>query len=159
MPSLVADRDQQLVELGRFARVEAGRRLVEAEQPRLGAHGARDLEPALRAIGQLAGRPVGIGQRGRCAPASARAFSTAARLGAAIALQAEQAEDAHARGAHQLVVLGDHQVLQHRHAGKQADVLEGARHPRLLADLVAAACAPAGTPASPRRVSRPTVGL
>ena len=62
-PSLVADRHQQLVELRRFARVEAGRRLVEAEQPRLGAHGARDLEPPLRAVGQLAGRPVGVGHQ------------------------------------------------------------------------------------------------
>ena len=42
-----------------LARVEAGGRLVEAEQHRVGAHGARDLEPPLRAIGQLAGRIVG----------------------------------------------------------------------------------------------------
>ena len=44
-----------------FARVQARRRLVEAEQLRVGAHRPRDLEPPLRAIGQLAGRPVGIG--------------------------------------------------------------------------------------------------
>ena len=56
---VVADVEQQLVELGGFARVEAGRRLVEAEQHRLGAHGARDLQPALRAIGQVARLPVG----------------------------------------------------------------------------------------------------
>ena len=65
-----------------------------------------------------------------------RALSIAG-LGPAVALQAEQAEDAHARRAHQLVVLRDQQVLEHGHAGKQADVLEGAGHPRLLADLVA----------------------
>ena len=42
-----------------LARVEAGRRFVEAEQHRVGAHGARDLEPALLAIGQVAGEIVG----------------------------------------------------------------------------------------------------
>ena len=47
------------VELGGFARIEAGGRLVEAEEERLGAHGAGDLEPALGAIGQVAGRVVG----------------------------------------------------------------------------------------------------
>ena len=59
MRVLVADGEQQRVELGAFARIEAGGRLVEAEQHRIGAHGARDLEPALRAIGQVAGRIVG----------------------------------------------------------------------------------------------------
>ena len=56
---LVADEAQQLVQLGGFARVEAGGRLVEAEQRRVGAHGAGDLQPALGAIGQVAGRVVG----------------------------------------------------------------------------------------------------
>ena len=56
-----------LEELGQvrgLARVEAGRRLVEAQQRRLGAHGARDLEPPLGAVGQVAGRIVGaVGER------------------------------------------------------------------------------------------------
>ena len=56
MPCSLADGAEELVELGALARIEAGRRLVEAEQERLGAHGARDLEPPLSAIGQLAGR-------------------------------------------------------------------------------------------------------
>ena len=42
-----------------LARVETRRRLVEAEQHGFGAHGARDLEPALGAVGQVAGRIVG----------------------------------------------------------------------------------------------------
>ena len=37
-----------------------------------------------------------------------------------------------AGGEHQPVVLGDQQVFQHGHAGKQADVLEGAGDARLL---------------------------
>ena len=56
---IVADRVEQRVQIGRFARVEAGGGLVEAEQHRIGAHRARDLEPALRAVGQFAGRIVG----------------------------------------------------------------------------------------------------
>ena len=53
--------EQQLGQIGGLARVEAGRRLVEAQQARLGAHGARDLELALVAVGQGAGVPVGLG--------------------------------------------------------------------------------------------------
>ncbi len=60
---VLADRQQQLVELRDFARVEAGGRLVEAEQHRVGAHGAGDFEPALRAVGQVAGRIVGAVDR------------------------------------------------------------------------------------------------
>ena len=56
---LVADEAEEAVELGRLARIEAGGRLVEAEEERLGAHGAGDLEAPLRAIGQVAGRVVG----------------------------------------------------------------------------------------------------
>ncbi len=56
---LLADREQQRVELEALARVEAGGRLVEAEQHRIGAHRARDFEPALVAIGQVAGGIVG----------------------------------------------------------------------------------------------------
>ena len=45
--------------MGAFARVEAGRGFIQAEQHRIGAHGARDFEAALRAIGQIAGGIVG----------------------------------------------------------------------------------------------------
>ena len=45
--------------VGALARVEAGGGLVEAQQHGVGAHGARDLEPALVAVGQVAGRIVG----------------------------------------------------------------------------------------------------
>ena len=118
-----------------LARVEAGRRLVEAEQDRLGAHGARDLEPPLGAIGQVAGRIVGAVDRPICSSQNC-ACSTASVSRAPVAADAEQAEEGLARGAHQRVVLRDQQVLQHRHAGEQADVLEGARDPRLARDLV-----------------------
>ena len=53
-----------------FARIEAGGRLVEAEQHRVGAHRARDLEAALRAVGQVAGRIVGAVDADGSFPAS-----------------------------------------------------------------------------------------
>ena len=83
---------QQLVELGAFARVEAGGRLVEAEQHRIGAHGARDLEPALRAIGQIAGRIVGAVDAGRCLSSQYARLVDRRASAAAIGGQAEHAE-------------------------------------------------------------------
>src|SRR6185312_10871779 len=56
---LLADRKQQLVELGAFAWIESGRRFVEAEQRGLCAHCARNLESALCAIGKVASGIVG----------------------------------------------------------------------------------------------------
>ena len=67
---LVADREQQLVELGGFARIEAGRRLVEAEQRAARCTWrARSRAGAAR---RRAGRPPGRrrGRAGRCARAS-----------------------------------------------------------------------------------------
>ena len=63
---LVADRHGASRQLGALARIEPGGRLIEAEQHRLGAHGAGDFQPALRAIGQFAGRIVGA--RGQADP-------------------------------------------------------------------------------------------
>ena len=56
---LVADRVQIAAELGAFARIEAGGRLVETQQHRFGTHRARDLEAALVAVRQIAGGIVG----------------------------------------------------------------------------------------------------
>jgi len=47
-------------------------RFVEAEQHRIGTHGAGDFQPPLRAIGQDAGRIVGpLGQADAVEPAAA----------------------------------------------------------------------------------------
>ena len=59
VPVLVLDVVEQRVERQRFPRIEAGGRLVEAQQFRTGAHGARDFQAALGAVGQIAGRVVG----------------------------------------------------------------------------------------------------
>ena len=70
--AVVADAQQQLVELVGLARVEAGGRFVQAQQHRVGAHRARDLQPPLRAIGQRAGGIVGArGQADRVQPDAA----------------------------------------------------------------------------------------
>ncbi len=126
MPNSSRIRDQHLAEVGGLARVQPGRRLVEAKQLGLGAHGARDLEPALLAIGQVGGIPVGpLGQLELVQPEA----GTLERppLGAAIAGEAEHAEHGVARSPHQRVVLRDDQVLEHAHLAEQADVLKGAR--------------------------------
>ena len=57
-------------------------------------------------------------------------------LGARVGREAEHAEQRVAGGEHQRVVLRDQQVFQHGHAGKQADVLEGAGDARLLRDQI-----------------------
>jgi hypothetical protein len=54
-----ADILQQLVQFGRFARVEAGGRLVQAQKVRPGAHRPGDFKPSLVTIGQIRGRVVG----------------------------------------------------------------------------------------------------
>ena len=133
---LVADHAQERVEIGRFARVEAGGRLVEAEQNRIGAHGARDLEAALVAVRQVARRLVGaVGEADALDPGG----GLRDRLGlrAAISGQAEDAREAEARSPHQRLVHGDQQVLQNGHLRKQADVLEGAGDPGEAVDVVA----------------------
>ena len=58
-PVVLADQPSRVFSQQRLARVEARGRLVEAQQHRIGAHGADDLEPPLVAVGQIAGRIVG----------------------------------------------------------------------------------------------------
>ena len=81
-------------------------------------------------------------------------------LGAAIAGQAEDAGNREARGAHQRVVLGDDQILEHGHAGEEADVLEGARHLGALRDAeIIHALEDEFLPSSWRIMIMPSVGL
>ena len=127
---------KQLVELERLARVEAGGGLVEAEQRRIGAHRAGDLEPTLRAVRQLAGGIVGAVDQADLVEPVLGALDRGA-LGGAVARRAEQAEHGEAARQHQRVVVRDHQVFEHRHALEETDVLEGARHLGAPGDFVA----------------------
>ncbi len=77
-----ADFAEQRRQFLALARIEPGGRLVEAQQHRIGAHGARDLQPPLRAIGQRAGRIVGTRNQADVVAASARALSIARRSAA-----------------------------------------------------------------------------
>ena len=133
---LVADHVEQLIELVRFARVEAGGGLIETQQHRIGAHRARDFEAALRAVGQFAGGIVGAFHEADLVEPILGALDRLALCGA-ITRRPEHAKNGQTAGDHQLVVVRDHQVLEHRHALKQPDVLERARHPRMPSDLVA----------------------
>ena len=86
---LLADFEEQLVQLGGLAGVKPGGGLVEAEQHRRGAHGARDFEPPLIAIGQVAGGIVGAIQKADFAEPIGRALN-GVLLGARIAFEAEK---------------------------------------------------------------------
>ena len=124
---------QERVEFGAFAAVEAGGRLVEAQQHRIGAHRAHDLEPALRAIGKRAGRIVGaLGQADAVEPIAR--LVDCGGFGARVGARAEQAEHGEAGRQHQRVVLGDEEIFQKRHAGEQPHILKRARDPRLAGD-------------------------
>ena len=129
----VPDMHQKRVQGGGFTRVQTGRGLVQAQQNRLGAHGARDLEPAPLAVRKDGGVDIGVaGEFGPRQPVTGQLDRLA--LGIAIARQAEQPGEGICRGPHQPVVLGDDQVLQHRHLGKQAHALKCAHHARPLRD-------------------------
>ena len=82
---LVADGAQQRVELGALARVEAGRRLVEAEQHRARCtwRGRSRAGAARRRAGRRPDRRRG--RSGRSCRASSLARSTASRLGLRVA--------------------------------------------------------------------------
>ena len=135
MPNSSRMATQQGVELGALARIKPGRRLVEAQQHRVGAHGAGDFEPPLRAIGQVAGRVVGARGEPDAVEPGARLVDRRA-LGLRVRGKAEHAKERIAGGEHQPVVLRDQQIFQRRHAGKQPDVLERARDPRPLRDQI-----------------------
>ena len=125
------DELQEIVELGRFTRVEACCRLVEAKKVRIGAHRACDLEAALRAIGKVAGRIVcTVDQIDPLHPVDG--FLHRSFTGLLVARKSQKAAEGEVGCHHKPVVLGDEQVFQNRHAGEQPDVLEGTRHLRLV---------------------------
>ena len=132
---MIADVAEQRVELERLARVEAGRRLVEAEQDGLRAHRTGDLQTPLRTVGQVAGRIVGARHQVDPLQPSLGGLDRVA-FRRAVAADAEKPEHGHTGGAHQGRVLGDEQVFEHRHAREQADILEGSGDARATIDVM-----------------------
>ena len=119
---------------------------------------AHDLEPALRAVGQRAGGIVRAAGEPDAVEPVARLVD-GVRFGAGVAARAEQAEHGEARGEHQRVVLGDEQIFQERHAGKQPHILERARDARLAGDAeLGHALEQNEAPSGWASCKRPTVG-
>ena len=121
-----ADREQQFAQRRALPRVQSGGRLIEAEQRRFGAHRTGDFEPALVAIGQVAGGIIGAVEQSNPLQPDLRQID-GARFRGPPGRRADQAEKSQTGSQHQRVVLRHHQILQRGHAGEQADILEGAR--------------------------------
>ena len=124
--AVVADLADEPHELVLLRRVEARRRLVQAEQLRLGGQRPGDLQPALVAVGQvlrLVGGAVG----------DAHELQQRHRALDGLALLAVVPRHPQQRAEHTGPVPGvgaDHHVLQRRHLAEEPDVLERPRDAR-----------------------------
>ena len=116
-----AHQADQFLDVGR---VQAGGRLVEQQQLRPGRQGPGDLQLALGAVGEIL--RIVVGEGGELEDLEQlEGFA----LDGCLALKvATAAGDAVEEAVAEAVVLGDADVVEHRHVGPQADVLEGARH-------------------------------
>ncbi len=132
---ILTDGEQKLAELVALARVQSRGGFVEAQQGRLGTHRARDLEPSLIAISQVAGCVVCATDQSNFVEPVPGAVDRCS-LGATKARCTEQPEQRVAGCAHQRVVLSHHQIFEHGHAGKQTNILKGAGNLRDLGDAV-----------------------
>ncbi len=116
-----AQRTQQFGELELFLAAQAGGRLVEHEQRRIGRQRAGDLEHALVAERQIAGKFERLF-------AEADPFELPHRLVAGAGffrlVQAQRAGEQAGPGAR---IGAEQHVVEQRHARAQLDVLEGAR--------------------------------
>ena len=103
--------------------VHAGRRLVEGEELRLGGERARDLEPALVAVREVARERVGALRDTDVVEQLVGALGDRLLLHSRLRIAEDRAEHVRA-GAH---VAPDHHVLQRRQVREQADVLKRSR--------------------------------
>src|SRR5581483_3599130 len=119
---LAAQLVDELRQLARFNGVHAGRWFVQQEQLGLGGQGARDLQPALVAVRQIAGQLVGFSVQ------TDQVQQVESALGGALLLHGEgrQLEDCLERVEAQPGMFADQNVLDGGHVVEQADVLEGA---------------------------------
>ena len=119
----LADAQQQLPELGRLLRVQAGGRLVEQQQLRLGGERAGQLDPALQAIGEAAGRLV---RQVREADEVEQLQRTRARRGFLPRARRASASSEAKKPFFIRRVPAEQHVVEHGQVGEEAQVLEGA---------------------------------
>ena len=120
----VAQAADQRLQVHLFLRVQAGGRFVQHQQPGAGDHAAGNFQPALVAVGQIAGLAVGIGVQAHEVQPPDRTVDGLG-FGSAVGGQAQQARQ---QPALYLRVLGHQQVFQHGQLFEQPHVLEGAHH-------------------------------
>ena len=115
----LADKTAQL---GLLGRVHAGRRLVQQQDTRLEGQGARDLQAALVAVGEVARLLFGaVGQ-----PHQGQQFKSAGAAGLLLGRRGRQAQHTGQQARPRVDVLGNHHVHERRQVAEQADILEGA---------------------------------
>ena len=112
-------------------RVHARRRFVEQQQLRAGREGARYLQPPLRAVWQ----PGGDLTRKLVKPHRLKQLHGTLAYLALLAAEYRQVERRAPPGSLLPYPAGGHDILQHGAAGKEADVLEGARDAGLADDM------------------------
>ena len=117
---LLVDAADQLGEVAALVLVHARRRLVQQQELRIGGHGAHQLQPALQPVGQVAGVLLGVG---------AEPDQVQQPVGALDVLllapdRTGGAEQGVSKGVVGSCVEPQGYVLEHRHLGKQADILE-----------------------------------
>ena len=126
---LVAQPLMSRVICARLAGVHAGRRLVQQEQLRLAGQRARQLEPALVAVGQVLGpaRPRSAARRPTSSQQLARPLPRRLLLGA----HRRQLEQRRPPAAPSCACGARPSRWRDRHGAEQADVLERATDPQL----------------------------
>ena len=122
----------EVLQVDLFLGVEAGGGLVQHQQPRPGDHAAGDFQPALMAVGQVAGLAVGVfAQAHEVQPLGGMADGLG--FGTTVGRQTQQACQ---QAALHLGVLGHKQVFQYGELLEEAHVLEGA-HQAVTGHLMA----------------------
>ena len=97
----------------------SGRRLIQDEQARIGGQGARDLQPALLTVGQVAGGFIlQLGQTHDLQ----KLHRLPAHPGLLLAVQVEGSRQKAALGVH---VLGNENILKNSQIAEETDILEG----------------------------------
>ena len=119
----VADPADEAAELGGLRGIQPGGGLVKQQERRLGGQSARNLEHALHAERQVAGAIVRMRAEAHVAKKAAGVRFDGGFLGSRPPGSQHRGYQSRVRAA----VPARHDVFQHRHVGKQLEILESAR--------------------------------